>query len=446
MDEVLLAVSDVMTPTILSVTTGDTVVTAAQILRRAGLAGLPVTEDDRVLGFVTAQQLLAELPYRAVGNVMTRGITPAAPGLSLLQAYALMTQQGAEVLPVVDAGRVIGQISMTAVLKALGQQTDPLTGLPWATALRAWAAAALAHGREVTILFIDLDNFGEVNKALGHVAGDEMLRTIAQLLTGLVNPETDLLCRYGGDEFAVATTRPEDGTRTLLEQIHTTVVLPVEIGGTRSEVTLSIGVAGGRRGEGRKETHGPATVEDLLVLASRASTAVKEAKGLPPQRDLRAGPAARILEPAVEPPALGGIPGAAEARLRLVDVAVHAGERGAVAAVTLQLGRRGGSGRATGPVHGRGVLFLVADATLGAIQRTIGEQHAYVLEELTEVPIATDTLVVVVLSGPANGPRAYVGAARSPDPHLAVAKAILDALNRSLSRTLAEYLREDTAP
>ncbi len=459
MDEGLLTVANVMTPTTLSLTTLDAVVTAAEIIRREGLGGLPVMEGDRVAGFVTAQQLLAELPYRPVGTVMTRGIIPAAPDLSLLQTYALMTRQGVEVLPIVSDAGVVGQVSITAVLKALGQQTDPLTGLPWATALRAWATAALARGREVTILFIDLDNFGEVNKALGHVAGDDILRSIARLLGSLADPGTDLLCRYGGDEFAIATTRHEEATRALLEQIHNTIVLPVDIGGARSNVTSSVGVAGGRRREGRTPAHVPATVEELLVQASRASTAVKEAKGLPAQGDPRAVAAARGIEPAaVEVPApatppgvapgAGTVPGpgAAEARLRLMDVAVHAGERGTVATVTLQLGRRGGIGRAASSVHGRGILFLVADATLAAIRRTIGEQHAYVLEELTEVPTGKDTLVVTVLSDPGSGPKGYVGAVRTVDPHRAVAKAVLDALNRPLARTLAEFLREDTTP
>lgn len=99
-----------------------------------------------------------------------------------------MTRQGVEVLPVVDAGNVVGQLSMASVLRAQGQQTDPMTGLPWATALRSWATNALKRGHEISILFIDLDNFGEVNKVLGHVAGDDLLRSIAHLLGSLIDP------------------------------------------------------------------------------------------------------------------------------------------------------------------------------------------------------------------------------------------------------------------
>jgi diguanylate cyclase (GGDEF)-like protein len=163
-------------------------------------------------------------------------------------------------------------------LNAQGQQTDPLTGLAWATALRSWASAALADGREVGILFVDLDNFGEVNKVLGHVAGDEILRAITHLLCDLIDPSADLLCRYGGDEFVIATTRRADDVRAFAARIQGQVAVPVDMNGDPRRLTVSVGVAGGRRAEGRRATHVSATVEDLIGLASRESTAVKKAK------------------------------------------------------------------------------------------------------------------------------------------------------------------------
>ncbi|HLY23016.1 MAG TPA: GGDEF domain-containing protein [bacterium] len=278
-DKGFLTVAETMVPTSASVNIDDSVAAAAEILRREGLMGLPVCSQGRVVGLVTPRQLLREPPYRPVGTVMTREIAPATPALSLLQTRALMVRQGVEVLPVIDAGAIVGQISMVAVLNAQGQQTDPLTGLAWATALRSWASAALASGREVGILFVDLDNFGEVNKVLGHVAGDEILRAITHLLGDLIDPSADLLCRYGGDEFVIATTRRADDVRALAARIEGQVAVPVDMNGDPRRLTVSVGVAGGRRAEGRRATHVSATVEDLLRLASRESTAVKKAKG-----------------------------------------------------------------------------------------------------------------------------------------------------------------------
>ena len=143
-DEAFLTVAEAMTPTIVSVNVDDSVAAAADLLRREGLAGLPICTKGRVVGFVTPRQLLKEPLLRAVGAVMTPEIAPATRELSLLQAYSLMARQGVDVLPVVDGSAVVGQISMVAVLRAQGQQTDPLTGLAWAAALRSWASAALA--------------------------------------------------------------------------------------------------------------------------------------------------------------------------------------------------------------------------------------------------------------------------------------------------------------
>ncbi len=278
MDKEFLDVAEAMVPTTVSVNVNTSVAAAADILRREALTGLPVCAKGRVVGLVTPLQLLKEPPYRPVGAVMTAEITPATPDLSLSQVYALMARQRVNVLPVVDAGAIVGQIAMVAVLRAKGQQSDPLTGLAWATAMRSWASAALADGREIAILFVDLDNFGEINKVLGHVAGDEILRSITHLLGSLTDPSTDLLCRYGGDEFAVATTRGEEGVRALAARIEDRVAVPVEMNGELGRLTVSVGVAGGRRVGRRWATHVPATVEDLIAAASRESTAVKKAK------------------------------------------------------------------------------------------------------------------------------------------------------------------------
>jgi diguanylate cyclase (GGDEF)-like protein len=435
MDDILFIVADVMVPTTVSVTGRDTVATAAKTISRGGLAALPVVTEGHIQGIVTPLQLLTAPPYRPVADVMTRGVTGATADLPLLQAYALMVRQRIEVLPVVEDGNVVGQISASAILRAQGQQTDPLTGLPAATALRAWAVAALARGHEISILFIDLDNFGLVNKMLSHVAGDDMLSSVAQLLGGLVDANTDLLCRYGGDEFAIATTRNEPGARELLQRIQHVVVLPIALGKEALQVTASVGMAGGRRAEGRKRAHIAATVDDLIILASRASTAVKDAKRAAEPASRR-GAAPKEEQPAGATSTAGR---PQEARLRLVDVQVETDQRGGAATVTLALGTHEGVGRADGPVHGQGILFLVAEATLDAIRRTAGETHTYVVEELNEVPTAKDKLAVAVLARSTDEPREFVGSARAPDLPHAVTRAILDALNRPLARSLGQH-------
>jgi hypothetical protein len=127
-----------------------------------------------------------------------------------------------------------------------------------------------------------------------------------------------------------------------------------------------------------------------------------------------------------------------------MGVQVQTDDRGGAVTVTLRLGPREGVGRAAGAVHGQGVLFLAAEATLDAIRHTAGEAYTYVLEELIEVPTATAKLAVALVAKPSgDAPHDFIGGARASNPAEAVTKAILDALNRPLARMLAERPQGD---
>ena len=131
---------------------------------------------------------------------------------------------------------------------------DDLTGLHNRRALsllfaERWTELLAAHG-EIALLILDLDLFKEVNDTWGHLTGDEVLRTVAGLLRAGFR-ESDLLVRYGGDEFVVAL--PGVGpaeARRLAERTRDTLH-GERFGGTRSgspsalTVSFSIGVASG---------------------------------------------------------------------------------------------------------------------------------------------------------------------------------------------------------
>jgi diguanylate cyclase (GGDEF)-like protein len=83
---------------------------------------------------------------------------------------------------------------------------DPLTALPnrraFEQALEEAVAASRRAGDRGALCFIDLDNFKLVNDSGGHAAGDELLRRVAKLIRERLREE-DLVCRIGGDEFAL---------------------------------------------------------------------------------------------------------------------------------------------------------------------------------------------------------------------------------------------------
>ncbi len=84
--------------------------------------------------------------------------------------------------------------------------TDALTGLPNARCFRDRAALEVARSRRsnlpLTVIYLDCDNFKEINDSLGHSAGDEQLCRVARSLTASIRT-TDMAARLGGDEFAL---------------------------------------------------------------------------------------------------------------------------------------------------------------------------------------------------------------------------------------------------
>jgi diguanylate cyclase (GGDEF)-like protein len=91
------------------------------------------------------------------------------------------------------------------IVERLAQQ-DPLTGLQnrrmFDEHLRKMWTTAMAGSRRMAILLVDVDHFKAYNDLHGHQAGDQTLRTVAELIRTFVDRPDDLLARYGGEEFA----------------------------------------------------------------------------------------------------------------------------------------------------------------------------------------------------------------------------------------------------
>jgi diguanylate cyclase (GGDEF)-like protein/PAS domain S-box-containing protein len=125
---------------------------------------------------------------------------------------------------------------------------DPLTELPnrqrFLDCLRETRAQRFAAGSGVAVVFVDLDNFKDVNDSFGHHAGDELLVAVAGRLTGAVRP-TDSVARFGGDEFVVLA--GDVGSLTdatqLAWRLTSALRAPFSVAGETVRVTASVGVA-----------------------------------------------------------------------------------------------------------------------------------------------------------------------------------------------------------
>ena len=125
---------------------------------------------------------------------------------------------------------------------------DALTDLPNRTLFNDQCDTALKrahrHGDHLALMFLDLDEFKNVNDTLGHEFGDRLLREVARRLSRCVR-ESDLVGRMGGDEFTVLLTdiHEPDFVNSIVGKIRAAVSAPMEFGGRTMEVSVSIGVA-----------------------------------------------------------------------------------------------------------------------------------------------------------------------------------------------------------
>ncbi|WP_256805411.1 EAL domain-containing protein [Bradyrhizobium sp. Bra64] len=148
---------------------------------------------------------------------------------------------------------------------------DALTDLPNRVLMRGHLErriAELAQGKPFAILYIDVDEFKGVNDSLGHEAGDELLRQVANRLRACVSGN-DLVARLGGDEFAIvkAGTSDQDELTALAEQILKALRAPVNCNGQEIPTDASIGIA-------IAPEHGD-NLDDLLKRADLAMYAAK---------------------------------------------------------------------------------------------------------------------------------------------------------------------------
>lgn len=127
-------------------------------------------------------------------------------------------------------------------------RNDELTGLSNRLAFKEHFQQALnlarRHGNRVALLFIDLDNFKKINDTLGHGAGDHVLKALARKLNACVR-STDLVCRYGGDEFVVLLSemRQQDDAGKVAALIHKAAGKAISYRGHVICLELSIGIS-----------------------------------------------------------------------------------------------------------------------------------------------------------------------------------------------------------
>ncbi|MBN2801005.1 MAG: GGDEF domain-containing protein [Deltaproteobacteria bacterium] len=219
--------------------------------------------------------------YAFFSQKLHGGLLPFRPVSSLDIPFDRM-QQSCTMGPLRgDDGRIIGAfLSVTDVTETAAFERrlrelttrDPLTGVANRRLLYERADLELTrhrrYTRPISLCMIDIDHFKRVNDTYGHACGDLVLQEVARQI-GLALRETDLVARFGGEEFACLLPESDLATATAIAErirvaIAATRVPCMELGG---RVTISIGVATFDQG-----------CTALDVLLARADQALYQAK------------------------------------------------------------------------------------------------------------------------------------------------------------------------
>jgi diguanylate cyclase (GGDEF)-like protein len=213
------------------------VVATVSVLTNNVLVSVAVALFD---GVSATELFFADLRFEAVVSGAQYGLAPLVVVL-MEHAPALIALAIVPMLAIHHSAAASGESRRQAT-------HDDLTGLANRKGLVAETRRALAQmqrqASRCALLVLDLDRFKEVNDALGHPVGDEVLRRVADRLRAAVRP-SDLVARLGGDEFAVLlrSIRDDRAAIEVADRLGVALDERLEVNGQLIDVEASIGIA-----------------------------------------------------------------------------------------------------------------------------------------------------------------------------------------------------------
>ncbi|WP_412523873.1 diguanylate cyclase [Clostridium sp. JS66] len=230
-------------------------------------------DDEKLVGVVTQKELVAAHPNRIIADAMTdkyRCIDCSTPTWKVKEIFD--SNKDLCIIFVKENNDLKGFLTRTILNIELAKHIDLLTGLYKSDYIFYNTYKLINNGNELSLIFIDLNNFGTIDKKYGHINGDLVLKNVAKILRENVTKDS-YLCRYAGDEFAILTPFCIDKCKLFAEKLINAInsyKFPNNI-----PVSASIGITG-YKNHNSKTGDTLSIINKLINIASLASTKAKK--------------------------------------------------------------------------------------------------------------------------------------------------------------------------
>lgn len=229
----------------------------------------PLIWEDKTLGVISVQS-------RTPNVFSTQSLKTLETLASYLSIALINIHQAMELKEEINK-RMKAQMKLHELnieLTNLSKQ-DPMTGLANRRHFDEYLTLIFENARRsgvpISMLMVDVDHFKQINDYYGHLTGDEIVRHFAKIIQSCVNRSTDLVARFGGDEFAIILNDTNLYGAKLIAQKIRQAISDSDVGlipkRNQSKVTLSIGIASGYAGQYTSSLEMVKKADDALYRA-----------------------------------------------------------------------------------------------------------------------------------------------------------------------------------
>lgn len=278
-------IGTVMSREVAKVSPRTSLLTVGKMMTDKKISCVMVTSNNRIMGIISERDIVRHLASSkgdisnlTAGKTMTTPVETLYSDTDLERAVTLMTEKKYRRFPIINRrGRLMGIVTQSDVLRAFVREIeiahekmkdlairDFLTGMYnrrlFMSALENEFYRSRRYQTSMSLILVDLDDFKEINDKHGHQHGDQVLKTVADVIRK-GSREADIPARFGGEEFAIITPETEvSQSRRLAERLRKDIA---EFG-----FTASFGIAS----YPNKLSRFP---DDLIHMADKALYAAK---------------------------------------------------------------------------------------------------------------------------------------------------------------------------